>query len=849
MADMTTQNPVWHSIRNRVIALAVLVGLFLAGGVVATDMVSGSIDQLVGATAAARQQASAAQAVLSALEEAETSQRGYLLTQRAYYLEPYYATIGRIEDLLARLNRRAGGVPWLEHEASLLQSAARQKVAELRQTIVVAQRDGFEPARQIVLTDEGKAYMDQAHAAAARIIDRAEAERAARANIARARQRLVANLLAGALCTGIVALGGGILLLLWNGAKLRQAAESELKQAARFQAAIEHVPNGVAVFDRDGTLSLANDRFGPTLGLPPELAGPGAPLAAIAEHAALTPPILAGARPTEPRASEAAQGRRSLELWRSPMPDGGQMLAVADITRRNAAEEVARQAQKMDVLGQMTGGVAHDFNNLLQIVSANLEMVRNKLTRAPSAIETPIDQTILARLDAASAGVARGARLTRHLLAFARRQPLAPEPLDAARVVMGMEDVLRRTLGEAIRLELVIGGGLWSMRADPSQFENALLNLALNARDAMTDAEGLASGRLTIEATNASLDEAYAARAAEVTPGQYVMFAVTDTGTGMTAEQMSRALEPFYTTKPEGRGTGLGLPMVLGFAKQSGGHFQLYSEPGQGTTARLYIPRTTAAAIHHADTPEEAPYGNGELVLLVEDDPAVRQAGWDALLGLNYRVVVAETADAALALLEAGCRPRIVFTDVVMPGQATARQMATRAQALIPGVVILFTSGYTQNSIVHNGQLDPDVSLISKPWRIEELARALQSALTGAGLRPPPQRRVLLVDDEELVRMTTADALAELGFDVIEAATGAAALARLQPPPDLLLTDLGLPDQDGLSLALEIRRRLPGMPVVVASGQNEPPDMDVVWLPKPYDVADLRRALATALPS
>ena len=385
------------------------------------------------------------------------------------------------------------------------------------------------------------------------------------------------------------------------------------------------------------------------------------------------------------------------------------------------------------------------------------------------------------------------------MLAFARRQPLAPEPVDAARLLMAAEDMLRRTVGEAVQLELVIGGGLWFMRADPVQFENALLNLALNARDAMTGPEGTAKGRLTIEAANASLDEAYASRSAEVSPGQYVMVAVTDTGTGMTAEQRARAIEPFYTTKPEGRGTGLGLPMVLGFAKQSGGHFVLYSEPGRGTTARLYIPRTTAPALlAEAPRSDERVVDDGQhLVLLVEDDSGVRQIARDALADLGYLVVEAESADAALALLEGGCRPRLLFTDVVMPGDVSAPALARRAKALIPGLGVLFTSGYTQNSIVHNGQLDADVALISKPWRQEDLARALRAALDGTGLRPPAPRRILLVEDEELVRMTTADALAELGFEVLEASTAAGAMGRLSPPPDLLLTDYGLPDRTG----------------------------------------------------
>lgn len=838
------RNGGWSAVRVQAAALVVAIGVFLGGGIIAATHVSDSIDQLVLGTTMARQQASAAQAIQSAIKDAETSQRGYLLTGRVYYLEPYYATIGQIDSLLARLVTLGQGVPWLEQQTALLIPVAREKVAELRRTVAAAQRDGIAAALAEVQTDAGKVYMDQIRTIIARIIERAESERTSRAYMLQQRQRLVTDLLLGGLGTGVLLLGAAALLLLGNRARLLRARAGEMREASRLQAAVEHVPDGVAVFDRDGRLTLANTRFAKTLGVPLAVAQPGTPFAAVAASVSLDPPLLAKAAPATPVATEVRQGSRSLEVWRSPMPDGGQMLAIADVTRRVAAEEEARQSQKMEVLGQMTGGIAHDFNNLLQVVSANLELLRAKLSRQAAGADTA---TLLARLDAAVAGVARGAKLTRQLLAFARRQPLAPEPVDAARLLTGMEEMLRRTLGEAIGLELVIGGRLWFMRADPTQFENALLNLALNARDAMEGPDGLPKGKLTIEAANASLDDAYAARTAEVSPGQYVMFAITDTGCGMTPDELSRAVEPFYTTKPEGRGTGLGLPMVLGFAKQSGGHFQLYSEPGRGTTARLYIPRTSAPAARPDRPAPGAPVGRKELVLLVEDDEGVRGAARDALQGLDYQVIQAETADQALALLEDGCQPQLIFTDVVMPGKVSARQMVARAQVLVPGVAVLFTSGYTQNSIVHNGQLDADVTLLSKPWQIDALARAVRAALDGTPGRPAPRRRILLVEDDEMVRMATADALAELGFDVLEAPTAAAALARLHPPPDLMLTDLGLPDQNGLDLVAEVRRRVPGMPVVIASGESEPPEGDLVWLGKPYDVNGLRDAVAAAL--
>ena len=596
------------------------------------------------------------------------------------------------------------------------------------------------------------------------------------------------------------------------------------------------------MFDAAGRLLIANPRFESILGLGDGFARPGLNWTELVAARPLVPPVLDGPVPAPGTpAQEVRERERTLDIWRSGMPGGGQIVAVADITRRVQAEEIARQAQKMDVLGQMTGGVAHDFNNLLQVVSANLELIAKRLGRAAVP-----DAWLTTRVEAARAGVDRGARLTRHLLAFARRQPLAPEALEPARVLTGMEDMLRRTVGGAIELELVIGGGMWAVKADPNQLENALLNLSLNARDAMSGTE-LGRGHLTIEAANAALDDEYAAGAADVRPGQYVMFAVTDTGHGMTPEQIARATEPFYTTKPDGQGTGLGLSMVYGFAKQSGGHFQLYSEPGRGTTAKLYIPRTlTAARAATGPVPDPPPAG-GELVLLVEDDASVRQSASEALSGLGYTVIEAPDSDAALALLRDGVRPAILFTDVVMPGRLTSRDMADQARRMLPNLAVLFTSGYTQNAIVHNGQLDPGINLISKPWQIKDLARRLNSALTEARARPtnPARKRALLVEDEPLVRLTSADLLTEMGYDVLEAETGAQALGFAETGIDILISDISLPDVDGVALATTLRQRYPRLQIVISSGQTHGP-AGFVWLPKPYDAAALRAALRQA---
>ncbi len=843
MADLKPFS-LWRAVRWQGAVLLLVTLSLLTAAVLYEREVGRSIRSAIDSAALARMQAGAARQVLLAAQDAETGQRGFLLTGRAYYLEPYQQATARLVTVLDHLDEIGKSTPWLREEAAPLHELMRRKMAELEQTVALARTGQQQAAVNLVLTDDGKALMDDLRRTVQRVVDRAEAERAAQVTVLLDRQRSASVSMQIAVALGLLLLGLVVFALLLGRARLLETQRRERVLAAQLEAAVEHIRDGVAVFGPEDRLLLRNSRFAETIGLPPEVVQPGVPLADLAAAQRLHPPLLSDPRPgAKPVIAEAQQESRRLEIWRTAMPDGGQMVAVADITRRVQAEEVARQAQKMEVLGQMTGGVAHDFNNLLQVVSANLELVSQRLAK-----RDPHDGWLHARMDAARAGVVRGARLTRHLLAFARRQPLAPEPLDPTRLLMGIEDMMRRTLGGAIALELVVGGGLWAVRADPNQLENALLNLVVNARDAMMAPGGEPQGRLTIEVANASLNEEYAARAAEVTPGQYVMFAVTDTGIGMTPEQLRRATEPFYTTKGEGKGTGLGLSMVFGFAKQSEGHFQLYSEPGRGTTARLYIPRTAAVVRAPSAEPAAIAPSQGELVLLVEDDPGVRQVAADALASLGYTVLAAADAAAALHMLEGGARPDVLFTDVVMPGALSSRGLAERAQRMLPGLAVLFTSGYTQNSIVHNGELDHGISLLSKPWRTEDLARQMRAVLDQARKpRPVHALRVLLVEDEPLVRMTTAGMLAELGHDVFEAETGAEAMARLIHGVDLVVCDLGLPDMDGLVLVDQVRERLPGIPVIVASGAAGSAGRNVIWLGKPYDEFALRAALDQAL--
>ncbi len=402
----------------------------------------------------------------------------------------------------------------------------------------------------------------------------------------------------------------------------------------------------------------------------------------------------------------------------------GLIYAVArDVTGERDRDEQLRQSQKMEVVGQLTGGIAHDFNNLLTVITGSLELLQRQLREA--------EPRLLRRVDTAMEGARRAAALTHRLLAFSRRQALEPHPVEPNRLVSGMSDLLNRVLGENIALEVVSAAGLWRVMADANQLENAVLNLAVNARDAMPG-----GGRLTIETENAYLDDDYAARQAEVTPGQYAMIAVADTGHGMTAEVRAKVFEPFFTTKPQGQGTGLGLAQVYGFIKQSGGHVTIYSETGQGTTVKLYLPRyrgqETATLTQTQMPPDEDLLGHGETVLVVEDEAGVRAFTVEVLEELGYRVLAAEDAAGALALVAAEPDVALLFTDVVLTGTVNGRQLADEVARRRPGLPVLFTTGYTRNAIIHHGRLDDGVNFIGKPFTATGLARKVRSVLDAA---------------------------------------------------------------------------------------------------------------------
>ncbi len=415
----------------------------------------------------------------------------------------------------------------------------------------------------------------------------------------------------------------------------------------------------------------------------------------------------------------------------TPLPRGelGDLMAVLNGTAESLEQQRAdivalnqrlQQAQRMEAIGQLTGGIAHDFNNLLTVVMGSAEL----LAEQPQA---DAEQLLLAQSIAHAAQ--RGAELTQRLLAFARKQALDPKPLDMNQLLAGMDALLRRTLGEHIEIELIRAAGLWPALVDHGQLENALLNLCLNARDAMPG-----GGRLTLETANVRLDDDYAARHGDVVAGQYVMLAVSDTGQGIAAEHLPRVFEPFFTTKEKGKGTGLGLSMVYGFIKQSAGHVGIYSEPGQGTTIKLYLPRWQGA--HTTDTAPTAGAGvagGHETILLVEDDEAVRSYALAALRSFGYQVVEAADGPAAMAVLQQRSDIELLFTDIVMPGGMNGRALADAARRLRPALRVLYTSGYTENAIVHHGRLDAGAQLLSKPYRRGELDRAVRLALKAAG--------------------------------------------------------------------------------------------------------------------
>ena len=565
--------------------------------------------------------------LFSALQDAETGQRGFLLEGKPSYLTPFLDAEGRMDILFHSLDATYADDAAGRRRLLDLRAVSDAKMAELRKTIELKKRGDDRDALQLVGSDAGLHLMQQARA-------------------------IVAELREG---------------------NVRRM--SERQELARRAGQFVEVSVILAIVAAIGSAGF----------------------------------VLNDARQREARLRTAIGEREA---------------AFAELTtataRRERLEDQLRQSQKMEAVGQLTGGLAHDFNNMLAIIIGSLAMMKRRMQRGEANLAGYVEMAL--------EGAERATNLTHRLLAFARRQPLAPEIVQLNKILPGLSELLRRTLGEMVQVETVLAGGLWLTKVDANQLENAILNLAVNARDAMPD-----GGRLTLETANAHLDEAYAAEHVEVSAGQYVMVAVTDTGTGMDSVTVAKAFDPFFTTKGVGKGTGLGLSQVFGFMKQSGGHAKIYSEPGRGTTLRLYLPRSfemsqALSPIRNAES--HVPMGEPRsIILVVEDEEGVRRLTVDALRDLNYTVIHASSGMDALKIFEESDQQiSLLLTDVVMP-QLTGKQLVDKARAIRPDLKTLFMTGYTRNSIVHNGVIDPGVHLISKPFTLEQLAKKVRECV------------------------------------------------------------------------------------------------------------------------
>lgn len=579
--------------------------------------------------------------------------------------------------------------------------------------------------------------------------------------------------------------------------------------------------------------------------------------------------------PARALAISAAEGRFENEGWRvrkdgskfwahvvvDPIRnDNGELIGFAKVTRDvterlettrklKRTEEALFLSQKLEAVGKLTGGVAHDFNNILQVIGGSLQLLQIYIGNNPQAAK---------RLESALGAVERGSKLSSQLLAFARRQPLQPTVVNPGKIVHGMEELASRALGERVDIETVVSASVWNIQVDPNQLENVILNLAINARDAMPD-----GGKLTVEVSNVMLDETFVMARGDVAPGQYVLIAVSDTGIGMSPEVLSHACEPFFTTKAEGKGSGLGLSMAYGFVKQSGGHFDIYSEVGDGTVIKMYFPRTFEKEVEAVQYGNRPVVGGTETILVVEDDMAVQSTVVEMLTNLGYKVLKANSADNALVILESGVPVDLLFTDVIMPGKLRSPELAKKAKELHPNIEVLFTSGYTQNAIVHGGRLDPGISLLSKPYAQDQLARKLRHLLSNRQHVLAAQRasrsgstkqstskelRVLVVEDVFEAQQIACAMAVELGYEVKGVADPEEALKMMEAEHfDVLLVDYCLPKMNGVEMAQIAKVSNPMLKVIFASGNTEQfdhtPPFRYVSLSKPFDADHLAEAL------
>jgi signal transduction histidine kinase/CheY-like chemotaxis protein len=595
---------------------------------------------------------------------------------------------------------------------------------------------------------------------------------------------------------------------------------------------VERNADGILVVDEEGVVLFANPAAADIFGRP-HRALVGTPIGV---------PVTAGEtaevaihRPdgrqleAEVRVVETVWGHRPARL-----------ASLRDISARKAMEERLSHAAKMEAVGRLTAGIAHDFNNLLTVVLGNLESAQRKLDVDQPAVSSALEN--------AARGARRAAGLTHRLLAFARRKPLEPRVIDVNGLMSGMIDLLQRTLGEGIRVRTRPSSELWLVDVDPTELEAAILNLAVNARDAMPS-----GGELRVETQNLDLGSD-AALPLDLAPGPYAAISVIDSGLGMTADVLRHVFEPFFTTKG-GRGTGLGLSQVYGFATQSGGGVAVHSHPGSGTTVTIYLPKADAQQAVAADSaPRTAapPRGrDGETILVIEDDEDVRAYTTGSLRDLGYTVF--EAADAASALDIVAHEPaiRLIFTDLGLPGGVDGKTLSEQARALRPSLAVLITTAYAAAALIHDGKLDRGIDLLVKPFTFEDLAARIREVMDRSS---SDEIRILVVEDEVLIRMFLVQTLDELGCRVEEAGSAAEALDRMRAGADRItgaIVDLGLPDRPGEALIRELRQAWPDLPIVLATGHADRSVREraaslggIQVLAKPFTGPDIEAAFA-----
>ncbi len=787
-----------------------------------------------------------------ALQDAEIGLRGLLLTGDVTSLEPYERARLRIDTGLRHLEAVVAGDPDTTRQFREFHAVAIGKLEQLSATVGAYQLHGRDAALALDRTGAGRAMMGQIRLLGDSFIEGQRLLLARRLAALRSEQEQadIAGLL---VMTGaFLCLIAGIYIVVRGAGRLEH---TQLELAARsrlLQTTLESLQDPIFVIDGEGIVVAWNEAFARLAQWDPGKQAPPTRDHLLSERSpatrALLLPLDLGASTPGPSVVRVSYDGRDFEVYRGAMSGGGAVVRCVDITEKLRNEAALRQGQKMEATGQLTGGMAHDFNNILQVIRANLDLLKG---------EVGGDAAVLARVQSATAAADRGARLTQQLLAFARRQPLAPQPTNVAKLVSDLADLLRHSLGERIAVELKMAEEPWNARIDPGQLENAILNLAINARDAMPE-----GGTVRVEVSNATLDRRYAALHEDVTPGPYVLVDVSDTGTGMPPEVVAQAFDPFFTTKPDGKGTGLGLSMVYGFVRQSNGHIRIDSAIGQGTSVKLYLPRSDDPVVEAGQDSSVAATGS-ERILVVEDSDDVRKAVTDMLAGWGYRVEAAENPDVAAALLRKDAAFDLLFTDIVMPGTMTAVELAELAQKLRPGIAVLLTSGFARGLVPDSTR--SGYPMIAKPYSSEALAARVRAVLAARRPRPAQPlpaatseagtasgtenraRRVLFVEDEVVLRMSTTDMLERLGCFVSAVGSGEQALELLAGGSsfDLLLTDLGLPGMTGEELATEVRQKYPALPVVIASGYGRSGvQMEgMQFVSKPYSTVDLQQAL------